>query len=83
MEAAGSQFRLDLALRLAAEKAVVSIFGYHETDGRTVDMQAWNWKGLTSTNAHVDNGHQFAVTTVDTMPLLETGRPNIASSDDS
>ena len=78
VEATGSQSGLDLASRLATENAVVSILGYHQARSRSVDMQAWNWKGLTVTNAHIRNRHRLANSTLAAMRLLAADRLDIA-----
>lgn len=52
IEAAGLQRTLDLAGALAAVRGRLIIAGYHQDGSRSVDMQAWNWRGLDVINAH-------------------------------
>jgi NADPH:quinone reductase len=52
IEAAGTQESLDLAGDLVAEGGRLVIAGYHQDGPRTVDMQAWNWRGIDVINAH-------------------------------
>jgi len=52
IEAAGAQGTLDVASRLARERGVLVIAGYHQDGPRAVDMQLWNWRGLDVVNAH-------------------------------
>jgi threonine dehydrogenase-like Zn-dependent dehydrogenase len=52
VEAAGAQESLDAATRLAATRGRLVVAGYHQDGPRTVDMQAWNWRGLDVINAH-------------------------------
>lgn len=52
IETAGSQWPLDLAGELAAERGRIIIAGYHQDGPRQVNMQLWNWRGLDVINAH-------------------------------
>lgn len=52
VEAVGAQWSLDLASALVAEGGRLAIGGYHQDGRRTVDMQAWNWRGIDVVNAH-------------------------------
>lgn len=52
VEAVGAQWSLDLASELVAEGGRLAIGGYHQDGRRTVDMQAWNWRGIDVVNAH-------------------------------
>jgi threonine dehydrogenase-like Zn-dependent dehydrogenase len=53
IEATGTQAGLDIATRLIREHGVLSILGYHQGSGRSVDLQTWNWKAIDVINAHV------------------------------
>lgn len=52
IEAAGTASALDLIAGAARIRATVVLVGYHVGGPRTVDLQAWNWKGLTVVNGH-------------------------------
>jgi threonine dehydrogenase-like Zn-dependent dehydrogenase len=52
IECAGVQQTPDLASELAAEAGRLVIAGYHQDGLRQVNMQSWNWRGLTVVNAH-------------------------------
>ena len=52
IEAAGVQATLDAASLLVRTRGRLVIVGYHQDGSRTVDMQAWNWRGLDVVNAH-------------------------------
>jgi threonine dehydrogenase-like Zn-dependent dehydrogenase len=52
MEATGSQWPLDLAGELCAERGKLVIAGYHQDGPRQVNMQLWNWRGIDVVNAH-------------------------------
>jgi threonine dehydrogenase-like Zn-dependent dehydrogenase len=53
IEASGTQAGLDLATILVAEHGTVSILGFHQGAGRSVDLETWNWKAIDVVNAHV------------------------------
>jgi threonine dehydrogenase-like Zn-dependent dehydrogenase len=52
IECTGVQAGLDAASRLTAPGGRLVIAGFHQDGPRTVDMQAWNWKGIDIVNAH-------------------------------
>jgi threonine dehydrogenase-like Zn-dependent dehydrogenase len=52
IEAVGLQSTLDLASALTCVRGRLIIAGYHQDGPRTVDMQAWNWRGIDVINAH-------------------------------
>lgn len=52
IEAAGTNSALDLVAGAARVRATVVLVGYHVGGPRSVDLQAWNWKGLTVVNGH-------------------------------
>jgi len=52
IEATGLQAPLDVASELCAERARLTIAGYHQDGLRQVDMQLWNWRGIDVINAH-------------------------------
>ncbi len=51
-EVSGTQAGLKLAAELTAIHGHMSIVGYHQGEAREVDMELWNWKGLSVLNAH-------------------------------
>jgi 2-desacetyl-2-hydroxyethyl bacteriochlorophyllide A dehydrogenase len=52
IEATGMPRALDLATRLVSIRGRLIVAGYHQDSPRSIDMQAWNWKGLDVINAH-------------------------------
>lgn len=52
IEATGLQAPLDVATAVTGERGRLVIAGYHQDGSRTVDMQAWNWRGIDVVNAH-------------------------------
>ncbi|MFT3917272.1 MAG: zinc-binding dehydrogenase [Anaeromyxobacteraceae bacterium] len=52
VEAVGDQRSLDLATALVREGGRLVIAGFHQDGTRTVDLGAWNWRGLEIVNAH-------------------------------
>lgn len=52
IEAVGLQDPLDLAAELLREQGRLVIAGFHQDGRRTIDLGAWNWKGLDIANAH-------------------------------
>ncbi|WP_314173900.1 alcohol dehydrogenase catalytic domain-containing protein [Streptomyces winkii] len=78
VEATGTQAGLDLASALTAERAVLSILGYHQAPGRDVDMRAWNWKALDVVNAHIRDRNRLADSTRAALRLLASGRLRVA-----
>ncbi len=52
IEAAGVQGALDLASAAVREEGRLVIAGFHQDGTRTVDLCAWNWRGLRIVNAH-------------------------------
>jgi NADPH:quinone reductase len=51
IEATGAQTPLELAGELTKVRGRLVIAGYHQ-EGRQVNMQLWNWRGLDVINAH-------------------------------
>lgn len=52
VEAVGVQAALDLASAAVREGGRLVIAGFHQDGTRTVDLCAWNWRGLELVNAH-------------------------------
>jgi len=52
IEAAGTASALDLVAGATRIGGTVVIVGYHVGGPRTIDLQTWNWKGLTVVNGH-------------------------------
>ncbi|CAA9229747.1 MAG: Threonine dehydrogenase and related Zn-dependent dehydrogenases [uncultured Acidimicrobiales bacterium] len=81
VEAVGTQGPLDVAGDLTRSGGRLVIAGFHQDGLRTVDLQAWSWKGIDLVNAHerdervvaegVRAGAEAVVAgTVDLEPLL-------------
>jgi 2-desacetyl-2-hydroxyethyl bacteriochlorophyllide A dehydrogenase len=52
VEATGAPSALDLVADAVRIRGTVVIFGYHVGGPRSIDLQSWNWKGLTVVNGH-------------------------------
>ena len=52
IECVGKQEALDLSTDLVREMGRLVLAGYHQDGLRTVNLQAWGWKGLDVINAH-------------------------------
>lgn len=52
VEATGAQSALDLIPDAVRIRGTVVIYGYHLGASRSINMQLWNWKGLTVINGH-------------------------------
>lgn len=53
-ECVGSQAALDTASKWVATRGVLTIVGYHQSNGgvRTVDLRSWNYRGIDVINGH-------------------------------
>jgi threonine dehydrogenase-like Zn-dependent dehydrogenase len=78
VEASGTQPGLDLSTRLVRPHGTISILGYHQS-ARTIDMEAWNWKGLDVANAHVRDRAALRASTAAGLALQASGRIDIAT----
>jgi threonine dehydrogenase-like Zn-dependent dehydrogenase len=52
IEATGKPWPLDLAAELTGEKGWLVVAGFHQDGPRQINMQLWNWRGLTVINTH-------------------------------
>ncbi len=59
VEATGAQAGLDLATALTRTRGRLIIYGYHQGDRRTVEMQLWNLRGLDVVNAHHRDDEEY------------------------
>jgi 2-desacetyl-2-hydroxyethyl bacteriochlorophyllide A dehydrogenase len=73
-EAAGVQETLDLATALTATGGRLMIAGYHQDGLRSVDMQAWNWKGIDVINAHERDSEVVLEGVRGAIDLVATGQ---------
>ena len=60
VEAAGVQSALDLIADAVRIRGTVVVYGYHLGGDRSVNMQLWNWKGLTVVNGHERDNAVYA-----------------------
>ena len=74
IEATGLQAPLDLATRLTRTRGRLVIAGYHQDGHRSVDMQAWNWRGLDVINAHERDPMVYMQGMRDAAAAVERGR---------
>jgi len=59
VDATGKQPGLDLAGNMTAVHGTLSIVGWHQGGLRNVNMELWNWKGITVINAHERREHVY------------------------
>ncbi len=52
IEVTGKEWPLNLAAEITGEYGHLVVAGYHQDGLRAVNMQLWNWRCLTVTNAH-------------------------------
>lgn len=52
IEVTGSQKGLDLAADITGVHGTLSVVGFHQAATRCVNMEMWNWKGITVVNTH-------------------------------
>ncbi|REE86180.1 threonine dehydrogenase-like Zn-dependent dehydrogenase [Paenibacillus taihuensis] len=78
IEATGKQGALDMATEAVRIRGRLVIFGYHQGGKRTIDVQAWNWKGLDVINAHERDPQAYLKGIRTGMKLLEAGQLDIA-----
>jgi threonine dehydrogenase-like Zn-dependent dehydrogenase len=71
VEATGSQGSIDLATELIAIRGKLIIAGYHQDGLRSINMQAWNWKGIDVINAHERNPETYIEGLKDAIHLTE------------
>lgn len=74
IEAAGTASALDLVAPAARIRGAVVIAGYHVGSPRAIDMQAWNWKGLSIVNGHERDDATRVLGMRKALALLSHGR---------
>jgi len=77
VEASGSQKALDLAGAMTAVHGVLSIVGFHQGGTRNVNMELWNWKGITVINAHERRNEVHIDCMKKALSIIEQGRFNM------
>ncbi|MBO7745330.1 zinc-binding dehydrogenase [Paenibacillus sp. MWE-103] len=78
IEATGKQGALDAATDAARIRGRLIIFGYHQGGKRTIDVQAWNWKGLDVVNAHERDPQAYLKGIRTGIKLLEASQLTVA-----
>jgi threonine dehydrogenase-like Zn-dependent dehydrogenase len=76
-EVSGSQPGLDLAGKMTRVHGILSVVGYHQNGLRSVDMQLWNWKGITVINAHERRNNYHINYMKAALKLIESKRLDI------
>lgn len=74
VEATGNQAGLTLASNLTRTRGRLVIYGYHQGDARTVDMQLWNLRGLDVVNAHQRDDADYLAGMRKGITMLEFGK---------
>lgn len=72
-EAAGFQQPLDVASGCVREGGRLVIAGFHQDGLRTVDLCAWNWKGIDVVNAHERDRHVVVAAMREAAEAIERG----------
>jgi threonine dehydrogenase-like Zn-dependent dehydrogenase len=79
IEATGAQQGLDLATALTRTRGRLVIYGYHQADPRTVEMQLWNLRGLDVVNAHQRDDDDYLAGMRAGLAMLEHGKLDMQS----
>jgi threonine dehydrogenase-like Zn-dependent dehydrogenase len=74
IEATGNQAGLTLASNLTRTRGRLVIYGYHQGDSRTVDMQLWNLRGLDVVNAHQRDDAEYLAGMRRGIAMLKYGK---------
>lgn len=74
IESTGFQQPLDLATEIVKIRGTLVIYGFHQGGKRSIDMRAWNWKGLDVVNAHERDPDVYMEGIRTGMRLLESGQ---------
>ncbi len=74
IECVGSQWPLDIANDVIAERGRLVIAGYHQDGPRTVNMQNWNWLGIDVVNAHERDPRNYVRGMRDAIGAVVSGR---------
>ena len=77
IECTGYQEPLTLATQVVRIRGRIVIFGYHQGGPRTIDVQAWNWKGLDIVNAHERDPNKYLEGMRVGIQLLNAGMLNM------
>jgi threonine dehydrogenase-like Zn-dependent dehydrogenase len=73
IEATGKQGPLNIASEITRELGRLIIAGYHQDGPRQVNMQLWNWRGLTVINAHERNPDVYVSGMKEAVAKIERG----------
>ena len=74
IECVGSQWPLDIANDVIAERGRLVIAGYHQDGPRSVNMQNWNWLGIDVVNAHERDPRNYVRGMHDAIEAVVSGR---------
>ncbi|HEX7706735.1 MAG TPA: zinc-binding dehydrogenase [Thermoanaerobaculia bacterium] len=74
IECVGSQWPLDIANDIIAERGRLVIAGYHQDGPRQVNMQNWNWLGIDVVNAHEREPGNYVRGMQDAVDAVLSGR---------
>jgi threonine dehydrogenase-like Zn-dependent dehydrogenase len=73
IECIGSQWPLDIATNVIAERGRLVIAGYHQDGLRQVDLQKWNWLGIDVINAHERDPRNYVQGMHDAIAAMNRG----------
>ena len=74
IECIGSQWPLDIANDIIAERGRLVIAGYHQDGPRQVNMQNWNWLGIDVVNAHERSPRNYVRGMQEAVDAVLSGR---------
>jgi len=74
IECVGTQWPLDLATDIIAERGRLVIAGYHQDGPRQVNVQKWNWLGIDVVNAHERDPRNYVRGMQDAVDAVIAGR---------
>jgi threonine dehydrogenase-like Zn-dependent dehydrogenase len=74
IECVGTQWPLDIANDVIAERGRLVIAGYHQDGPRTVNMQNWNWLGIDVVNAHERDARNYVRGMREAVDAVVSGR---------
>lgn len=74
IECVGSQWPLDIANDIIAERGRLVIAGYHQDGPRQVNMQNWNWLGIDVVNAHERDPRNYVRGMQEAIDAVVAGR---------
>jgi len=66
-----------MAGNITGVHGILSIVGWHQNGPRTINMELWNWKGITVINAHERRNEVHVACMKEALTMIEAGRFNM------